>query len=128
VSKSDPFVDPLFFRFFRLFKEEPICKEVIHNIKIPVFTAEQDSIINKHHSVIFSKLRHPDTYFFYSAEELPDTTYMLRLLPLEQLQSYYQIGNCGKIINVDSLDFTWFLFDSSGKILKSKYIGRDSLL
>jgi hypothetical protein len=128
MYESDPFVDPLLFRFFRLFEEEPICKEVIHNIKIPSFTAEQDSIIDKYRSIISSKLRHPDTYFFYSAEKLPDKTYMLRLLPFEQLQSYYQIGNCGRIIDVEAeLDFSWFLFDSSGEIVKSKYTGRDSL-
>jgi hypothetical protein len=110
VYKNDPFVDPLVCKFLRTIKEKSTCKEKTQYI--PSFTREQNSIINKYHNVIFSKLRHPDAYFFYWVEELPDKTYMFKLLPVEQLQS------C--IASIGSLDNeVWFVLNESGEIISS---------
>jgi hypothetical protein len=98
----------------------PICNKVIHIFSPPSFTVEQEQIINKYRDVIYSKLLHPDVYFFHMVKERPDTTYLFKLLPLNALHLYHQ-ADCGSIMTLDS--DVWFVVNESGEIIESNELG-----
>jgi hypothetical protein len=100
--------------------KEEVCNEVIHSFKPPLFTAEQEQIIDKYRDIVYSKLQHPSRHYIYSVKERSDKTYMFSFFQLSSLQRYfssYKSKSCVVIMGLGA--DVWLILNESGEIINS---------
>lgn len=106
--------------------KEQVCNEVIHFIKPPIFTAEQEKIIDKYRDIIYSKLLQPHKYYIDSVKERPDKTYVIELAELSYLRSHtstYKSDPCFSLLGGLDGD-VWFILNEFGEIIESRAFKR----